>query len=292
MKADKGERTGSCSAPIIYKIFIGHLLKMLKEAKVGVHLMFEHPELLIAVLAYSDDLLIMVDTAADFQSIINICETFSDDWRFSFHIIMIKCTVSIFNSNANYQFFLYGALLAQRKEFIYLGNVVSNDSHQDRTIVRFLGKADRRLNRLSDIKMWSLLPIEFIKMIYQQKIQSFAIVFAQCISLSHDITTCLQDFQQRAISDIIGDNILDKGCEADMAAGRLFIGIIPIIGQWNIINVLFFMKVLKREHGYLAKRCLLMTDSRDQEGSPRVDILATKKAIGATTLPNGLINPI
>ena len=54
MKFDEGGRTGSVSAPLVYKFCINMITEM-KKMGLGVKLMNKHTELIICILAYCDD---------------------------------------------------------------------------------------------------------------------------------------------------------------------------------------------------------------------------------------------
>ena len=85
MKFDEGGRTGSVSAPLVYKFCINMITEM-KKMGLGVKLMNKHKELIICILAYCDDLLILSDDPSEFQHMLNVCTYYAKKWRFRFHV--------------------------------------------------------------------------------------------------------------------------------------------------------------------------------------------------------------
>ena len=74
---DQGSKTGSVSAPLIYKIYINNLILELKKLNIGVKLMVQNFWTIVAVLAYADDLLLIAENTDDATKMLKFSESYS-----------------------------------------------------------------------------------------------------------------------------------------------------------------------------------------------------------------------
>jgi exonuclease III len=100
----RGTKQGSILSPTLFNIFINDLLVGLHSCKTGVNIGGS----ILNSFAYADDVSLFSATSTGLQSLINICEEYSKQWRFTFGIKKTKCMV-------------VGSELFKRQSRFYLG---------------------------------------------------------------------------------------------------------------------------------------------------------------------------
>ena len=75
-----GVRQGAVSSPIIFSIYINDLLIILREAGFGCHV----GSFFVGCLGYADDLLILSASRSGLQTMVNICQKFTEKKNLKF----------------------------------------------------------------------------------------------------------------------------------------------------------------------------------------------------------------
>ena len=141
---ESGVMQGSKLGPILFIIFINDLLKELHGSNLGVSIY----DLVVSALGYADDIMLLADTPAKLQKLIDISYAWSVRNGMEFNID--KCKVMILNSaKKDLDFRLSGIKLEFVDEYKYLGIMLSRKRLTNligHHVARAVEKARTRVN--------------------------------------------------------------------------------------------------------------------------------------------------
>jgi hypothetical protein len=118
-----GLREGPVLSPVLYAVFVDGIVDRLVDAtRVGTRVVSE----IIRCLLYADDICLMVDSAADLQRILGVCQKYADVSSFQFS--MEKSQVIIFSDYEHdrykNEFRLMGVLMKSGPRIQVLGLIL------------------------------------------------------------------------------------------------------------------------------------------------------------------------
>jgi hypothetical protein len=124
-----GVLQGSIPSPLLYASFINDLCKELANN-------INDPDFVLNSLFYADDIALFCDSPAKLQILLNICESFSKRFRFSFNIK--KCEMVA--DSLEYPFLLYGQKITFSLSFPYLGLIFDSDGFNEKDYLSLAAK--------------------------------------------------------------------------------------------------------------------------------------------------------
>ena len=71
-------------SPTLFAIYINDLAKEIKESGIGIDV---DEGLLVSVLLYADDIVLLADSEADLQSLLNIVHSWCSRWRLEVNLL-------------------------------------------------------------------------------------------------------------------------------------------------------------------------------------------------------------
>ena len=86
----RGTKQGSILSHVLFNIFINDLLQELTSSDLGIKI----GSSTFNSFAYADDVTLLSLCCNDLQLLIDLCESYSKKWRFSFGINKTKCMVA------------------------------------------------------------------------------------------------------------------------------------------------------------------------------------------------------
>lgn len=138
-KVTRGTRQGSRLSPVIFNVYINSLLESLSSRMEGVHL----GQLVVNNIVFADDITLVANTAPDLQTLIDLCTTYSKDWRFSFNPSKSKClaiNTGMFRSDSEFVWTMNGEPMESSTSAEILGAVFSGNGSSDAHISARISK--------------------------------------------------------------------------------------------------------------------------------------------------------
>ena len=121
----RGTRQGSIISPKLFNIFINDLLLNLDSVEQGVMI----GDTKYNTCAYADDITVFSSSVTGLQSLIDVCDSYAEKWRFSFGISETKCMSShgsLFVDSPSWK--LDGGTILQEDFINILGVTYSRDN--------------------------------------------------------------------------------------------------------------------------------------------------------------------
>jgi hypothetical protein len=141
-----GVLQGSLLSPILYSVFIDGLIDYLRLHGPGIIVGGKR----LNCLLYADDIALLANCAEDLQTLLNLCNKYSIDFRFRFNVG--KCALFVPPSSRHRKFFLYDEVIPIVDVFTYLGFEFRQDGIDwELHFKRMIGRARKTLFFLRDL---------------------------------------------------------------------------------------------------------------------------------------------
>ncbi len=138
-----GTKQGDNLSPNCFSMYLNPLLTDLKSSGLGVHIEND----IISVLAYADDLVLIAESEADLQSLLNILQNWCFKWRLAVNVDKTKI-MHFRNKNmilTNVNFTINGQSLEIVEQYKYLGIIMDEHAGFQKTADLLAGSAGRAL---------------------------------------------------------------------------------------------------------------------------------------------------
>ena len=139
----RGTRQGSCLSPSFFNVFIDGLPRNLGACDAG----FRFGKCKINHLAYADDLTLVSATVPGMQLMLDMCQAFADEWRFSYNPLKSQCTVISKRTRQQFPVFHLNGKFIPINPFIEILGCVLSSSAGGNVDLR-IGKCWRAFYRL------------------------------------------------------------------------------------------------------------------------------------------------
>ena len=131
-------------SPTLFAIYINDLAKEIKESGIGIDL---DEGLLVSVLLYADDIVLLADSEADLQSLLNIVHSWCSRWRLE--VNLLKTNIMHVRKKQTprglFEFKLGNGRVDYCAEYKYLGVTVNENLNFEQTNFELCESAGRAL---------------------------------------------------------------------------------------------------------------------------------------------------
>jgi hypothetical protein len=138
-----GVRQGCVMSPVLFSLFINGLAREVKEKGMGVKM----GERRVTLLLYADDIVLLSETPADLQRMMDVVSEYSRKWRFSINPKKGKSEVLIFGRKSRHQrkWMLAGKEVGETTTYKYLGVELQSGLRFRKHKERIVAGARRRM---------------------------------------------------------------------------------------------------------------------------------------------------
>ena len=267
-KIESGVMQGSKLGPILFSIFINDLLERLQTSSLGVKLWRTK----VTALGFADDIILLADTPAKLQALINMCVNWSKENGMRFNSGKHKCIVLPLNTGLKgLAFNLDGVGIEIVSMARYLGVLLSRSrltSLYGKHVAQVLEKADVRAKviRHKGFQSDGLRPETAIRL-YKTLVRPILEYASQVLSYKHYYFTerqgdkiedptgmimWLEKFQNRILKKLVP-------CpkKTPPAMLRLLTGTMPISGRIDMLKLRYFWRLQHTKEEKDAKKVYL-----------------------------------
>ena len=207
-QANEGCKQGGILSPFLFNFFMDDLISEILASGIGAR----YVNLIVAIIAYCDDIILMAGNITHMKQLIEICVNYARKWKIEFNPKKSCClNLGGFDKkSADFQFKLDGIEIPNVSSFQYLGLPIGSEEATNEFLDEKFTKVENAFYSLNGIgcKPNTMHPY-VVAFFYKQYCQS---IFRYSLENLHLNTTQLKHFENRQNNLLRGAIGLSKYC--------------------------------------------------------------------------------